>query len=429
VIVLVAAAALGATARAQAAETWCGKDAVSANRVPDLEVSSAKQVRVMYVLPADATDRFGTLASLLASDVASIDAWWQAQDPARAPRWDRYAFPGCTSRFGGLDIGFVRLPNGGDAYLPDRNGLTRLDDAMAAFASSDSTKTLVFYDGPIANQNLCGGTNYRSDTAGGRVGFTYVFLQSGCLPDPGTGGITARTAVHELTHNLGAVLDAAPHACPDKSGHVCDSAGDLMYPAIYIGWGLGSASLDIGHDDYYGHSGSWWDVQDSAWLMHLPQLPLAVTVQGTGTVTVTTDAPVDCSRGCTLSLDTGLQVQLARGVRPGWRFVGWSGACTGAAACTVTMDGPKSVRALFARQLETVRVTVAGSGRVISSPQGISCPGRCTGPFASGTTVRLVARPATGMRFAGWSGACHGTGACSIRADGPRSVRATFRRR
>ncbi|TML84193.1 MAG: hypothetical protein E6G08_17890 [Actinobacteria bacterium] len=79
------------------------------------------------------------------------------------------------------------------------------------------------------------------------------------------------------------------------------------------------------------------------------------------------------------------------------------------------------------REPQPVRVTVAGKGRVTSSPAGISCPGSCSHAFAAGTSVRLAARPARGRRFAGWSGACSGRGACTMRADRVRAVRATFR--
>jgi hypothetical protein len=425
VVGLVAAAALTATAQARA-ETWCGTDEVSANRVPDLEVSSTYQVRVLYVVPADGSDRFPVLASAIATDIAAIDAWWQREDPTRAPRWDRFAFPGCTSRFGALDIGFVRLANGGDAYRDDGSRVTRLDGDLASLAPF-TQKTIVFYDGPTTNPNLCGETDYLADHSGGRFGFAYVFLQSGCAPDPGRGGVTARVAVHELTHNLGAVLNVAPNACSDRSGHVCDSSNDLLYPTVTAGSGLGSASLDIGRNDYYGHSGSWWDVQDSAWLSHLPQFELHVAAQGSGAVT--TSVAGDCSQPCTYALDNGLQVQLTPVASAGWRFTGWSGSCSGTAECSLTMDSQKDVLAVFALEPQPVKVAITGRGRVTSSPPGISCPGSCSHAFAAGAAVRLRAQPATGFRFTGWSGACRGNGACSVRADRVRSVRATFRRR
>jgi hypothetical protein len=73
-----------------------------------------------------------------------------------------------------------------------------------------------------------------------------------------------------------------------------------------------------------------------------------------------------------------------------------------------------------------VSVTVSGSGTVNSSPTGIACGAACSAPFATGSTVSLGAVPAPGFNFAGWSGACTGTGTCVVVVDGEKSVTATF---
>ena len=58
----------------------------------------------------------------------------------------------------------------------------------------------------------------------------------------------------------------------------------------------------------------------------------------------------------------------------------------------------------------------AGAGSVVSFPDGISCGNNCAAPFPSGTIVGLFATPASGSTaFAGWSGACSGTGICRSR--------------
>jgi hypothetical protein len=46
----------------------------------------------------------------------------------------------------------------------------------------------------------------------------------------------------------------------------------------------------------------------------------------------------------------------------------------------------------------------SGNGTVTSSPTGINCGSDCTQSFSAGTAVKLVARPASGSTFTGWSG-------------------------
>ena len=69
---------------------------------------------------------------------------------------------------------------------------------------------------------------------------------------------------------------------------------------------------------------------------------------------------------------------------------------------------------------------IAGSGVVTSTPGGISCGTDCSVEYPSGTAVTLVATPADGSIFSGWSGACAGQGRCTVTMDGDRSVIATF---
>ena len=68
----------------------------------------------------------------------------------------------------------------------------------------------------------------------------------------------------------------------------------------------------------------------------------------------------------------------------------------------------------------------AGSGTVMSSPSGINCGGTCSANYSGGTSVTLTASAASGSTFGGWSGACSGTGNCTVSMTAARSVTATF---
>jgi hypothetical protein len=109
-------------------------------------------------------------------------------------------------------------------------------------------------------------------------------------------------------------------------------------------------------------------------------------------------------------------------------FAGWSGACTGTGNCTLTLDQDRAVTATFELVKHTLTVSKAGSGAgtVTSSPAGIDCGGSCSAQFTQGTSVTLTGAAAANSTFAGWSGACTGTGNCTLTLDQDRAVTATF---
>ena len=78
-------------------------------------------------------------------------------------------------------------------------------------------------------------------------------------------------------------------------------------------------------------------------------------------------------------------------------------------------------------QRYTLTVTAPANGTIAGS--GIACGtggSDCTETYDSGTVVPLAATPASGYTFGGWTGACTGTGACSVTMTAARTVGATF---
>ena len=419
-------------ARPAGAASWCGTDAVPADRQP--EAAAGRQIHVVYAFPSDGADRFAASAAAIVGDLTAIDAWWRSQDSTRTPRFDLYAFAGCPAGLGQLDLSRVQLPHDSAYFQPLETRFQRLANDLVAPPSSlgdPNKKYLVYYDGPVDQPRICG-VSPVSPLGGGPGIDSFVFLGSSCPQDLGSGGLFATAAAHELIHNLGGlVFPGPPHACQNDPGHPCDSDHDILYPILRFP--LSQAVLDFAHDDYYGHSGSWWDVQDSDWLAHVgPQFSLGVTIAGSGVGSVTSDRPgIACPAACSIAWDAGAPVTLDAEAGPQTRFVSWSGACTGRDICRLTIDAAKDVVARFALQVG-LRVQVVrrggAAGTVTSRPAGITCPSGCAEDFDQGAIIRLTARPKRGSRFAGWTGACRGTRACTVILDRARAVRATFRR-
>lgn len=156
---------------------------------------------------------------------------------------------------------------------------------------------------------------------------------------------------------------------------------------------------------------------------------LVVNRTGNGSGTVQS-APggILCGATCMKQFAFGTLVTLAAAADSTSNFTGWSGACSGTGSCQVTMAGPVAVSAAFALKRFPLTVVPAGSGTgvVTSGPAGITCGTDCTELYDLGTIVTLTATPSSGSTFAGWSGACTGTGTCQVTIANTTSVTATF---
>ena len=409
-LVLAALAAALWLAPGALAAGWCGSGETAADR-PDIVTGA--QVHAIVVTPADEPDAFTADANRLADDVASMSAWWTGQDSTRVPRYDVAVFPGGTC----LDISYVRLAETA-SQLQDSATLAFsvvMRELGAAEFVHPYKDYVVYYDGP-AQQDICGTGNGFFNRGGG---FAIVWL-NGCAGVP-SDGIEA----HELLHALGALPAGAPHVCPlaidPFSGHPCDSQSDVLYP-VTDGRPLQQMVLDFNHDDYYGHSGTWIDIQDTIFLRHLntPQVPLDVKLSGAGSVASNLPG-VDCSQACASEWDQGTTVSLLATPRAGSRFVRWSGSCAGTRGeCVLSLAQASSATAIFGPAFVAFHALVTGKGKVACSPS-------CGMKIRAGDPFTLRAVAATGWKFARWSGGCKGTRVtCRPKTTAALSVRATF---
>ncbi|WP_158305917.1 hypothetical protein [Anaeromyxobacter sp. Fw109-5] len=165
----------------------------------------------------------------------------------------------------------------------------------------------------------------------------------------------------------------------------------------------------------------------------LPPPSATVTVSTSGAGTVTSEpAGILCGVVCSAELAATDPATLSAIPASGWEFVGWSGDCTGTAACDLALDGDRSVTATFREippTLYRVETSIAGTGggTITPTPAGSSCGTGCV-EYVAGTPVTFAAIPDGSSSFAGWGGACTGTGGCSVRVDGDVVVTAQFDR-
>src|SRR4029453_5518828 len=159
----------------------------------------------------------------------------------------------------------------------------------------------------------------------------------------------------------------------------------------------------------------------------LPAVPvtLSVTKSGAGSGSVTGNG-INCGATCSQSVTPGTPITLTAAPAAGSSFAGWSGACFGTGSCVVTVTAATSVTATFNLLPVTLSVTKSGAGSGSVTGNGINCGATCSQSVTPGTPITLTAAPAAGSSFAGWSGACFGTGSCVVTVTAATSVTATF---
>lgn len=153
------------------------------------------------------------------------------------------------------------------------------------------------------------------------------------------------------------------------------------------------------------------------------------TVQNTNTTSLTgmatAGAPFSIVSGGSFSLSPGASQAVTVRFQP-------TAAGTFAGNVNFTASGDTFSRVVSGTATATTGMTLSvtksgtGAGTVTSSPAGIACGADCAETAAAGTQFTLTATAAAGSIFAGWSGACSGTGTCAVTLSTGRTVTATF---
>jgi len=139
-------------------------------------------------------------------------------------------------------------------------------------------------------------------------------------------------------------------------------------------------------------------------------LTVNVSPEGSGTVTLNNTGPYYY----------GDAVQLFAEPNTGWYFSQWIGNFTGNQnPATITIDGDKTITAIFTQELYVLNITISGNGNVTKYPDKTI--------YVHGETVTLTANADLGWTFTGWSGDASGNeNQIIITMDGNKSITATF---
>lgn len=116
----------------------------------------------------------------------------------------------------------------------------------------------------------------------------------------------------------------------------------------------------------FNYGGSFFSSRSFAYPVRLVRVApmvagtsLAVSKTGNGGIT-SVPVGIDCGANCNSNFAEGTLVSLAAIAAPGSSFAGWSGDCTGAGACVVSMHAARNVAATF----KSMPFTIVTSGVV-----------------------------------------------------------------
>jgi hypothetical protein len=311
-----------------------------------------------------------------------------------------------------------------------------LSSGARALAAGVQTSCALMINGTVQ----CWGNNAYGQLGGGAAGN---------VPTPVTvTGISTATAVATSGfHTCVATSDGNDHCfglnvfgqLGPGTGSVPQSVSGLAAEAVVVSTGVqqSCALLTTGQVQCWGLGGSG-ELGQGALVSAtapvqvaglaagaVPSVPsVQISTVGAGTVTPQLIG-TGCGVGC-YAYPLNASVPMTATPASGGSFSGWSGACTGTAACSVRTSAPLGLTASFGQPVLTL--TVFGSGNVSGRSGGnaISCSGGqlpCAQTFAQGATVTLIP---SGGTFTGWSGACTGTGACTVTMGTSQAVTANF---
>jgi uncharacterized repeat protein (TIGR01451 family) len=233
----------------------------------------------------------------------------------------------CSAMFGaGTAVSLTAAAADGSTFAGWSGDCSGTDTCTLAM-DRDRTATAVFTPVPVAPRTLAVG---RAGNGGGSVLLVYpggaTDCPSACMRDFADGTQVTLTP----TASAGSTFTGWTGDCSGTGGCRLTMDQNHSTTAVFalIPVAPGTTSLTV------GRSG-----------------------RGAGSVS-SSPAGIDCGSACTHEFELGTVVKLTAVAAAGSAFAGWSGACSGNVACTVTLDAAKTVTATFNQVLTPVSCVV-----------------------------------------------------------------------
>lgn len=250
------------------ASRWCGTRRSTDDTASDATAPGAAY-KVVYAYPADQSSRLTAsryaYGSLIQRDVrAIVDVFTAASGGAKTLRVD--VGTRCGAQY--VDIATVKLPHSRAHYIA-LDTSARMASVSSAVRGSlgplPGVRNLLMYADSLRARGISGtGEMYADDRPEAANSANTGGLDAVVWGD-GSSSFSKRgnrqtTALHEISHNLGAVQESAPHS--SGASHCTDGYDVLCYPdrgskasgytATSCAWkGSGIKPYDCGADDYF----------------------------------------------------------------------------------------------------------------------------------------------------------------------------------
>ncbi|HEY7619561.1 MAG TPA: hypothetical protein VH834_07300 [Solirubrobacteraceae bacterium] len=273
---------------------WCGARLTTDDTEFAAFPAALRQIKVVYAYARGEADRSAQWSDALQADVSSIEQYLAGQSGGtRALRFDMGTE--CGPQY--VDVEVVPLPRTRDYYLDSFDRVA--DDVAAAIGPAPGPRDVFVLADKLTDDAVWGIAEIVRDESAGDAnqsnagGLTSImWTNRTTLPDPSTWW-QPTVMLHEITHNLGAVQQGAPHHtsgwhCTDGEDVMCyddgspEAVGYTSSACAKAPSGVIPQTYDCGHDDYFNPApdpGSYldthWNVYRSDFMGACGQLGMA----------------------------------------------------------------------------------------------------------------------------------------------------------